>query len=432
MFSYTESLPDGWHYTQLGNKASIKARLGWKGLKADEYVDVGFIFLATPNLKGYQIDFNNVNYISERRYLESPEIMLQSGDVLLVKDGSTLGIVNIVRHLPAPTTVNSSIAVIRPKENLYGLYLYFYIQGQSFQDEIVRMKGGLGVPHLFQADLKDFSIPLPSLPEQQKIAEILDAIDKAIALTDTHITKLKKAKAGLLHDLLTRGIDEHGELRDYTRNPELFKRSALGIIPKDWDLYSLEDCVKPNALITYGIVQAGPHIANGVPYIRTGDMTGNHLKIENLLRTSPRIAALYGRSTVRTGELVCAIRATVGKVLEVPPELDGANLTQGTARISPREDVNTHFLLWSFMSELVKQQIISVVKGTTFAEITLQQLRKLKIIIPQDKIEQDKIAAILDTQEAHICKQEVRREKLKLLKKGLMSDLLTGRVRVKI
>ncbi|MHC5829065.1 MAG: hypothetical protein ACYT04_77440, partial [Nostoc sp.] len=79
----------------------------------------------------------------------------------------------------------------------------------------------------------------PHFKEQQKIAEILDAIDKAIALTDTHIPKLKKAKAGLLHDLLTRGIDDRGELRDYTRNPELFKRSPLGIIPKDWDVSSV-------------------------------------------------------------------------------------------------------------------------------------------------------------------------------------------------
>jgi len=102
--------------------------LGWKGLKAEEYVDDGFAFLSTPNIKGASIDFDNVNFINEYRYDESPEIKLRVDDVLLAKDGSTLGIVNIVRSLPRPTTVNSSIAVITPNQSLNGIFLYYLFQ----------------------------------------------------------------------------------------------------------------------------------------------------------------------------------------------------------------------------------------------------------------------------------------------------------------
>ena len=100
--------------TRVYHVAKVQARIGWKALTADEYQDNGVAFLSTPNIKGREIDFTNVNFISDFRYHESPELRLRLGDVLLAKDGSSLGIVNCVRTLPRPATVNGSIAVIRP------------------------------------------------------------------------------------------------------------------------------------------------------------------------------------------------------------------------------------------------------------------------------------------------------------------------------
>lgn len=92
-------IPCSWKLGKVGAVASVKARLGWKGLKASEYVNEGYIFLSTPNIKRNIIDFENVDYISAERYFESPEIMLRLGDVLIAKDGSTLGITNVIRSL---------------------------------------------------------------------------------------------------------------------------------------------------------------------------------------------------------------------------------------------------------------------------------------------------------------------------------------------
>ena len=204
-----------------------------------------------------------------------------------------------------------------------------------------------------------------------------------------------------------------------------YKNSLVGKIPKDWDVYTLESCVRPDAQITYGIVQAGPYIENGIPYIRTGDMAGDRLTLQGLLRTSPQIAASYRRSEVRAGEIVCAIRATVGKVLEVPQELDGANLTQGTARIAPRDEINNHFLLWALKSDYVKKQFTLAIKGTTFSEITLENLRKIQIALPSSKSEQNQIAEILDTIDSTIAHTSALIAKLKQMKAGLLHDLLT-------
>src|SRR5579872_5906871 len=167
-------VPEHWKISRLGFESWVRARLGWKGLKAEEYVDDGYIFLATPNIKGSEIDFENVNYISEFRYEESPEIKLRVGDVLLAKDGSTLGTVNVIRSLPRPATVNSSLAVITPGPRLDSVFLYYLFQSVYMIDTIQRIKGGMGVPHLFQEDLNKFVLALPPHAKQVAIAQFLD------------------------------------------------------------------------------------------------------------------------------------------------------------------------------------------------------------------------------------------------------------------
>ncbi|MFF9761695.1 restriction endonuclease subunit S [Streptomyces caelestis] len=167
-------LPEGWTETRLDRIATVNARIGWKALTSAEYQPDGYAFLATPNIKNSEINFTNVNYISEFRYHESPELQLQIGDVLLAKDGNTLGIVNIVRHLPRAATVNGSIAVLRS----FGMeprFLRYVIQSSFIQGHINSVKDGMGVPHLFQRDIKRFPLPEPPIEEQRRIAGFLDA-----------------------------------------------------------------------------------------------------------------------------------------------------------------------------------------------------------------------------------------------------------------
>ena len=209
-------IPAHWGMGKIGAECTVKARLGWKGLKASEYVDEGYIFLATPNIKGREIDFENVNHITAERYFESPEIMLQIGDVLVAKDGSTLGITSVIRYLPAPSTVNSSIAVIRPQESLNSVFLYWFLSSNYIQEFIQRMKDGMGVPHLFQADLRKFVVLIPSLPEQRAIAAFLDRetakIDALVSRIQEGIEKLKEYSSALISAAVTGKIDVREEV----------------------------------------------------------------------------------------------------------------------------------------------------------------------------------------------------------------------------
>jgi type I restriction enzyme S subunit len=208
-------VPEHWKITRLGFLAIVKARLGWKGLKADEYVDSGNIFLSTPDIKGTEIDYQNANFITDERYLESPEIMLQEGDVLIAKDGSTLGTLNVVRSLPAPATVNSSIAVLRPSSLIHSEFLGYFLRSEFTQNIIQRMKGGMGVPHLFQDDLKRFVILQPSLDEQSAIVAYLDdetaKIDTLIAKARRAIELMKEHRSALIAAAVTGQIDVRAE-----------------------------------------------------------------------------------------------------------------------------------------------------------------------------------------------------------------------------
>lgn len=204
-------IPKDWITSKIKYECDINARIGWKALTASEYVDEGYIFLATPNIKGRNIDFKNVNYITKERYYESPEIMLKENDVLLTKDGSTLGTVNVVRELEREATVNGSIAVLRTKEKLEGIFLNYFIKSNYIQNRIKFFKDGMGVPHLFQSDIKQFDLTVPPYEEEILIGKYLDLkIDKIDSIIDKfklQIEKLKEAKQALISEAVTGKIE---------------------------------------------------------------------------------------------------------------------------------------------------------------------------------------------------------------------------------
>lgn len=201
------NIPIDWKTIKLKYCTYIRARLGWKALKADEYVEIGFPFLSAFNIVNNTLQFTNLNYINQFRYDESPEIQLSNGDVLLVKDGAGIGKCAIVENMPMPSTVNGSIAVVSVTNSLIPKYLYYYFLSKMFQQHIDLLKDGMGVPHLFQSDLKEIKIAFPSKDEQKEIADYLDGkcaeIDKLIAKKEQLVKELENYKKSLIYEVVT-------------------------------------------------------------------------------------------------------------------------------------------------------------------------------------------------------------------------------------
>jgi type I restriction enzyme S subunit len=158
-------------------------------------------------------------------------------------------------------------------------------------------------------------------------------------------------------------------------------------------------------------------------------MEESYLSVETMLRTSPEIAKRFSRSTVIEGDIVYALRGKLGEVRQVNAEVAGANLTQGTARLSPGEDVCSDFLLWVLRSPSIIQQAELQAKGTTFREITLGDLRSIKIPVPS-KREQNGIVESLGDADRLVALLEGFTVKKRAIKQGAMQELLTGKRRL--
>ncbi len=413
-----------WIKRNLGELVNIQ---GGFAFKSTDFVDDGVPIVRMSDLNNGSLDLEGAVRIAEQKMKYLSNFALNDGDFLIGMSGSIENYA-IVRKNDLPAYLNQRVGRFRLFNAEFADYDFVTQVSRSdpYKLHVESLSAGAAQLNISPKQIQAFCFDVPPKPEQTKIAEILSTVDRAIEQTEALIAKQQRIKTGLMQDLLTRGIDEHGNLR--SEQTHQFKDSPLGRIPVEWEVKALSDLVDED--ITYGIVQAGPHIENGVPYIRTGDMAGDAIDVETLLRTSKQIAESYKRSTVYCGDTVFALRATVGKVLPVTEEINGANLTQGTAKISPKDSIDSKFILWVMRSSKVQDVIRVELKGTTFMEITLGELRRVKLILPKKKSEQTMISEKL---EKHDCLRrcyERRRGKLCSLKTALMQDLLTGKKRV--
>ncbi|WP_127111641.1 restriction endonuclease subunit S [Shimia sediminis] len=174
-------------------------------------------------------------------------------------------------------------------------------------------------------------------------------------------------------------------------------------LPAGWTIKRLKQIVDTARQITYGIVQAGPNLEKGIPYIRPADMEDEKgvKDFDNLMKTSPAIASDYERSAIKEGDIVCSIGPSFGKLMIVPKELEGGNLTQGTARVAIDSENNTRFVFWLLRSSESFQQWESSVGGATFRALNLGPLSETFLPVPPLP-EQTQIAAFLDHETARI------------------------------
>ena len=171
-----------WAKGALDKLVYIAARIGWRGLKKDEYTLKGPLFLSVHSLNhGKYVDFSEAFHISQERYDESPEIKLEDGDVLLCKDGAGIGKIGIIKNLPEEGTVNSSLLLIRGMEVLNQEFLFYLFSGPVLQKIVFERITGSATPHLFQNDISKFELLIPPYKEQ---LEIVQEIESRLSVCD--------------------------------------------------------------------------------------------------------------------------------------------------------------------------------------------------------------------------------------------------------
>ena len=416
------TLPDGWKQGRLGELCSIEiGGTPSRGVAAywDSAHDTSNVWVSIRDMRQRLIT-GSAEQISDLGVKKSNVKLQQPGTVLLSFKLS----IGRVAIAAVPLFTNEAIAGLSPT----GLTRDFLFHGLQGWDLLQGVDQAIKGATLNKQKLKKILFEYPkSEREQAKIAEVLSTVDRAIEETEALIAKQQRIKTGLMQDLLTRGIDEHGDLR--SEQTHEFKDSPLGRIPVEWELRSLSQCVRADAPICYGILMPGQDVDNGVPVIKVKDIVGGRIVQDNLLLTDRRIDRQYRRSRLRSGDLVITIRGTTGRLAVVPPELDGANITQDTARVRLSDDHSARFCFYCLQSESAQVQIALHTIGQAVKGINIGDVKRLLLAMPSLH-EQERLANRFEGLEKTTYATSRALAKLTSTKAGLMKDLLTGDRRV--
>jgi type I restriction enzyme S subunit len=292
-----------------------------------------------------------------------------------------------------------------------------------------RLDSSTGVPGLNRNDAYGLPIKVPPLPEQRRIAEMLDTVDAAIQQTEALIAKLKLMKAGLLHDLLTRGLDKHGQLRDPSAHPEQFKDSPLGRIPREWKVVRLATICQR---ITDGCHQSVPTSSTGIPFLYVSCVRDGQIFWDQAARISETTYKQISKGREPKAGLI--LYTAVGSYGYAALVKDDRlfSFQRHIAYVLPDESqVVPEFLTAWLNGPMCRAHADKVALGNAQKTVTLGYLANFPVPL-LSVAEQSRISEVLDAQDARIRAEEAYGDKLKHLKQGLMRDLLTGRVRVPV
>lgn len=198
-------IPEDWEVKSLNRECIIKARIGWQGLKSEEYLDSGdYVLITGTDFNNGFINWKSCNYVSEWRFKQDKNIQIKQGDVLITKDG-TIGKIAFLNKIPMQGTLNSGVFVVRPKNNqqINPIFLSLVFKSFWFDNFLEQITSGSTIVHLYQKDFLKFNFPLPPKEEQNSIAKILSDMDNEIDLLNTKLEKYRNLKTAMMQQLLT-------------------------------------------------------------------------------------------------------------------------------------------------------------------------------------------------------------------------------------
>lgn len=301
-------------------------------------------------------------------------------------------------------STNQGCKSVKLKVGNDALFHYYNFQ---FNVNVIKRRGeGTTFAEISKKELEKLCFTFPeSLPQQRKIASILSTCDEVIEKTEAAITKYQALKQGIMHDLFTRGIDlKTGKLRpSYQYGPELYKESDLGMIPKGWDVRRLEDIGQ----INYGKDYKANPKGDNIPIYGTGGIMG---WTSLVLNSGP--AVLTGR------------KGTINRPIYI--EGDFWNVDTIFC-INPRQNTNVKW----FYFQMTSKDLLKLNEATGVPSVSSTALNNLKFSYPEQD-EQDEIANRINVIEKKIEREQTGLAKYQQLKTGLMQDLLTGKVEVRV
>lgn len=425
-------VPDDWNVLALGDLGS------WGGgstpRKSNHEYWGGSMPWVSPKDMGESVVQRTEDHVTEEALSQTNLSVYRPGSVVVVFRSGVLRHTFPVATLDQPFTVNQDMKVLTTREEVDDRFVFHLLRCMGPLVLQRATKVGTTVESVDTTSFKSLPVGVPAFREQRRIADVLDTVDAAIRETDDVIAKQERVKTGLLQDLLTRGLDADGRLRDPETEPGAFRETALGLLPRKWKMDSLESFAASGSKS----LGNGPFGCNlltsemtheGIPVIYIADIEeGRYNRATNRHVTREKARELSAFE-VRNGDVM--LTKVGDPPCDAAPYLEGekAIMTQDVIRIRPAPDVDTWFLTDLFNSSLGRRAVESIAVEGTRKRVSLTDLRTIRLPRPPYR-EQIRIGEVIGLQREKMEKEKQYRGKLETLKTGLMQDLLTGRVRV--
>ena len=398
-------IPEDWEVKTLGKLACINGRIGFRGYTVKDLVrkGEGAIAIGGKHISKNFLDLSDAEYISWKKYYESPEIMVKQGDIVLAQRG-TLGKSALIKSDIGPATINPSLVLIN-KIKCNNLYLIYNIQSSSVTDYILQINSQTSIPMISQKQIEGIKIAIAKLDsEQTAIATALSDVDSLISALTKKIEKKKAIKQGLMQQLLTgkKRLPGFGGVWDVVQLKRIISEF---IVP-------MRD--KPTAL-------TGP-----IPWCRIEDFDGKYLKKSlsnqgvDLNTVSKMNLKIFPVNT-----LLVSCSANLGRCAIVKQKLV---TNQTFIGLVPSDRIDVEFLYYKMSRE--DKNLNNMATGTTISYLSREQFENYEILIPSSKAEQTAIANILSDCDSEVAALEEKRDKYKEIKQGMMQQLLTGKIRL--
>ena len=422
-------IPKDWNITKLFNLCTIKGRIGWNGLRSDEFKEMSYAYLVTgQDFTSSEIRWTKCYQIDKERYDEDPFIQLSNGDILITKDG-TIGKIAKVSNMDKPACLNSGIFVLKQRKNTFVQnYLYWYLVSpillayNSFVNS-----GGTTIMHLYQNVFERFPLLIPPYFEQQRIAEYLDRkcgeIDGLITLQKQMIAQLTDYKECVITESVTKGLNSNTQ--GYNTGI-----SWYGNIPKEWEIRKMKTCV-------HSIFDADHYmpesVDSGIPYIMTKDLKNKTSNID--FEACKQISyddyqKLSQKQMVKKGDIIFARYATIGTVCLIDIEKEMI-VSYSCVIIRPKSKIlNSQFVLYYLKSYAFEEEVKNYTNTNIQGNVGIDSLYRSRIIIPPFD-EQCAIVEHLDAKCGEIDKlietKRLKIETLKEYKKSVIYEAVTGK-----
>ena len=318
-------------------------------------------------------------------------------------------------------------------------FLYHRMMLSDIRRQMVAYSAGSTVLHLDTKKVPKITIHIPKkVSDQKAIADLLDITDRTIAHTEALIGKYQQIKAGLVHDLFTRGIGADSRLRPPREQaPELYQESAIGWIPKEWGASRLKDILKDSG----GYIQTGPfgsqlhaheYTFEGVPFVMPQNINNGKIDEADIARiVETRAQSLY-RHRLKIGDIIIARRGELSRAAAITELEQGWVCGSGCFLLRlGGSNLDARFFSLMYRHALVQRQVAGLAVGSTMPSLNNEIMGKL--VFPcMSKTEQTAITDRVELAEAKITTLELELAKLRKQKSGLMQDLLTGKVPVNV